>query len=712
MKGSSGSENHQNAGLINALPVRMLGKSPLPENRTSMNTSCSTGIIDAEAITTVRLLAVDMVEKARSGHPGLPLGAAPMAYTLFTKIMRHNPSDPAWPDRDRFVLSAGHGSALLYSLLHLCGYELDLEELKSFRQLGSRTPGHPEYGHTPGVETTTGPLGQGIATAVGMALAERLLASRLNRDGLKVIDHHTYVICSDGDLMEGVSAEASSLAGHLKLGRLICLYDDNGISIEGPTDLAFTENVRDRYKAYGWHVAEIDGNDLQAIETAVREAQMVVDRPSMIIARTTIGYGSPHKAGTAGAHGEPLGPAEARLVKERFGFPPDESFVVPEGVREHFRRCMARGAALEKEWQARWRRFEEENPETASALDRLRNGGFPDAWLPPESFFDTTKPMATRVASKSVLGTLCGRIPFIVGGSADLAPSTGTALPDAVDVRPGSFEGFNIHFGVREHAMGAILNGIALSGMLVPYGGTFLIFADYMKPAIRLAVMMRLPVTWIFTHDSIGLGEDGPTHQPVEQLPMLRAIPGLDVYRPADANETAAAWLLALQRRKPAALVLTRQNVPVLDNRVDGVRSGVSKGGYVLADWSDRADDDVKKLIIVATGSEVHPALEAKTLIEAKGHAVRVVSMPSRELFGEQPAEYRDAVMPPAVRTRVVVEAASTFGWQDIAGDGGAVIGLDRFGASAPGTALMQSFGFTAADIASKALELISATPR
>jgi transketolase len=584
-----------------------------------------------------------------------------------------------------------------------------MEELKSFRQLGSRTPGHPEYGHTPGVETTTGPLGQGISTAVGMALAERLLASRLNREGLTVIDHHTYVICSDGDLMEGVSSEASSLAGHLKLGRLICLYDDNGISIEGPTDLAFTESVRQRYEAYGWHVDEIDGNDPQSVERAVREAKSVTDRPSMIIARTTIGYGSPHKAGTAGAHGEPLGAEETRLVKERFGFPPDESFVVPEEVRAHFRQAMARGAALEEEWMARWRRFEEDDPETASSLNRLRNGVFPPEWLPPEGLFESCTPMATRVASKAVLSALCGRIPFIVGGSADLGPSTGTALPGAIDVGPGSFGGFNIHFGVREHAMCAILSGMALSGMLVPYGGTFLIFADYMKPAIRLATMMRLPVTWIFTHDSIGLGEDGPTHQPIEQLAMLRSIPGLDVIRPADAVETLSAWRTIFLRRRPAALVLSRQTLPCIDAERQRVMEGTAKGAYVVADWPDREQHGAPRILLVATGSEVHPALEAKALLDREGFAVRVVSMPSRELFGEQPVEYRNEVIPPGVGARLVVEAASPFGWEGIAGPEGSVLGIAHFGASAPGSQVTEAFGFTDRHIAEAARNLVKA---
>ncbi|NTU90814.1 MAG: transketolase [Chlorobiaceae bacterium] len=671
--------------------------------------SCSTGIIDAEAIATVRLLAVDMVEKARSGHPGLPLGATPMAYTLFTRIMRHNPADPGWPDRDRFVLSAGHGSALLYALLHLCGYGLDMEELKSFRQFGSRTPGHPEYGHTPGVETTTGPLGQGISTAVGMALAERLLASRLNTPDLTLIDHCTYVICSDGDLMEGVSSEASSLAGHLGLGKLICLYDDNGISIEGPTGLTFTENVRLRYEAYGWQVDEVDGNDLQAIERAVNSAREVIDRPSMILVHTTIGYGSPHKAGTAAAHGEPLGPDEARAVKERFGFSPDGTFVVPEAVGDHFRRTMARCAALEAAWQERWNRFAETSPERATALRKLLEGGFPENWLPPEELFDSCKPMATRQASKAVLSALCGNVPFLVGGSADLGPSTGTALDRAVDVQAGHFEGFNIHFGVREHAMGAILNGMALSGMLVPYGGTFLIFSDYMKPAIRLAALMRLHVIWIFTHDSIGLGEDGPTHQPVEQLAMLRAIPGLEVLRPADSRETLAAWRLALSGRGPAALVLTRQSLPCLDADRRTVLSGTERGAYIVADWPEPGTTSTPKVLLIATGSEVHPAISARTLLQQQGIAARVVSMPSRRRFDEQPEAYRNAVIPPEIPARLVIEAASPYGWDGLAGPGGMVLGIDRFGASAPGGEVMQAYGFTPEHIAETAGKLAGA---
>lgn len=663
--------------------------------------------IEQQAIATIRLLAVDMVEKAKSGHPGLPLGAAPMAYTLFTKIMRFNPSNPEWPNRDLFVLSAGHGSALLYALLHLCGYGLSLDELKQFRQLGSRTPGHPEYGETPGVEMTTGPLGQGIATAVGMAAAERFLAAKLNTAERALIDHFTYVLCGDGDLMEGISSEASSLAGHLKLGKLICLYDSNHISIEGSTELAFTENVAQRYEAYGWHViSHIDGNDTAAIEQAVRDAQEVDDRPSLIIVTTTIGYGSPHKQGTASAHGEPLGPDEAKLVKRAFGFPENESFVVPDAVRDHFRAIAEHGIGLEAKWKKLWKTFAQDESDLAAALTDLTAGRFPTSWLPDVPDFAASETLATRQASKTVLSAIAEKIPLLAGGSADLAPSNGTLLGTAFEA--GSYAGSTFHFGVREHAMGALVNGLALSNMMISYSATFLIFADYMKPALRLAALMQLPSLFIFTHDSIGVGEDGPTHQPIEQLAMLRSLPGLEVYRPADANETKAAWLLALERRKPAALVLTRQKLPVIEDTDGRLRNGVSKGAYVLADWAEGTEAKPGNCaIIVATGSEVHPALEAKARIEAEGYAVRVVSMPSKELFTEQSAAYRQSVLPASVTKRVVVEAATTFGWHDAAGSGGTVIGLDRFGASGPGPQVMEHFGFTASNIAEKALELL-----
>ncbi|HWR01481.1 MAG TPA: transketolase [Chlorobaculum sp.] len=669
--------------------------------------TCKTSIIDTEAITTVRLLSVDMVEKANSGHPGLPLGAAPMAYALFTKIMRHNPANPSWLNRDRFVLSAGHGSALLYSLLHLCGYDLSLDDLKSFRQFGSRTPGHPEYGHTPGVETTTGPLAQGIATAVGMALAERLLAARLNTEELTLIDYRTYVICSDGDLMEGLSSEASSLAGHLKLGKLICLYDDNGISIEGSTNLTFTEDVRKRYEAYGWHVDEVDGNDLQGIEQSVLSAKEQHDRPSMIMVHSTIGYGSPNKAGTAAAHGEPLGTAETRLLKQRFGFPEDQSFVVPEQVRKHFRETASRGAALDADWQVSWKQFIQERPELAATVETLLNGGIPEKWLSTLKPFGPGEPMATRQASKTILGALAGTLPFMAGGSADLGGSTGTAIAGAVDVTGDDFRGFNIHFGIREHTMAAMMNGMALSKIMVPYGGTFLIFSDYLKPALRLSCLMKLHVIYIFTHDSIGLGEDGPTHQPIEQLAMLRAIPGLDVIRPADANETLAAWKLALSRRKPVALVLTRQTLPRLDDQHLKVLEGTPKGAYILADWAEGSEK--QRVVMIATGSEVHPAMAARSLLENEGIAARVVSMPCRELFDEQPESYRDEVIPAVVKTRVVIEAASPFGWHGVAGPEGRVIGMERFGASSPGARLFEAFGFTGRHIADVAKELLQA---
>jgi transketolase len=665
--------------------------------------------IDTESIATIRLLAVDMVEKAKSGHPGLPLGAAPMAYTLFAKIMRYNPANPAWINRDRFILSAGHGSAMLYALLHLAGFGLTIEELQAFRQLGSRTPGHPEYCLTPGVETTTGPLGQGIATAVGMASAERFLASKLNTAERTLIDYYTYVICSDGDLMEGVSSEASSLAGHLQLGRLICLYDNNHISIEGSTQLAFTEDVARRYEAYGWHVQHIDGNDLDAIELAVRNAQEIDDQPSMIIVDTTIGYGSPHKAGTASAHGEPLGPDEAKLVKRAFGFDEDESFVVPDRVYDNFREVAKRGATLEAEWRTQWQSFERDEPALASALTDLLAGRFPESWLPEMPEFTAGEKLATRQASKSVLARIAEKVPLLAGGSADLAPSTGTLYGGTCNFEAESYGCQTFHFGVREHSMGAIVNGMALSKMMVPYGATFLVFADYMKPALRIAALMQSPSIFIFTHDSIGLGEDGPTHQPIEQLAMLRAMPGFDVYRPADANETAAVWLLALKRRKPAALVLTRQALPVIDPSVYPVAREVPRGGYVLADWNTGARAQNRRLILIATGSEIHTALEARILLHGRGIPTRVVSMPSQELFEEQTPEYRQEVLPSEVRQRVVIEAATAFGWHRYAGDGGIVIGMDRFGISAPGAAVLEKFGFTPEGVAAKAAALFEA---
>jgi transketolase len=663
--------------------------------------------VEITAINTVRLLAVDMVERAKSGHPGLPLGAAPMACVLFIKIMKHNPGNPHWINRDRFVLSAGHGSALLYSLLHLTGYDLSLDDLKSFRQWHSKTPGHPEYGLTPGVETTTGPLGQGISTAVGMAIAERHLAARLNREKLNLIDYHTYVICSDGDLMEGVSSEASSLAGHLKLNRLICLYDSNRISIEGPTSLAFTENVAERYLAYGWHVEHIDGNDTDAIEKALLLAKSITDRPSLLIAKTHIGFGSPHKQDTAAAHGEPLGSDEVKLLKKAFGFPEESTFYIPDEVRELFSRVKNKGNDLEAEWQALQAEYSRMFPDSWREVEMRLNHRLPEKWelLMPE--FDTSANLATRQASKKILENLAGNIPFLMGGSADLGTSCGTIIAASSDYTAANPGGTNLHFGVREHAMGAIINGMALSGIIIPYGATFLIFSDYMKPALRIAALMKAHSIFLFTHDSIALGEDGPTHQPIEQLAMLRAMPGFTVLRPADANETTVAWKIALAATSPVALVLSRQTLQVLDPARFPIKEGVQKGGYILSEWQTKSPTPVNAALVIATGAEVHVALEAQIMLREENLEVRVVSMPSTQLFDLQPDAYREEVLPSEITNRVVIEAASPFGWHKYAGDRGKIIGIDHFGASAPGTITLREFGFTAEHVAEAVRELI-----
>ncbi|MBX6394270.1 MAG: transketolase [Alicyclobacillaceae bacterium] len=648
--------------------------------------------VEKLAVNTIRTLSIDAVEKAKSGHPGMPMGAAPMAYVLWTRFMRHNPANPRWPNRDRFVLSAGHGSMLLYSLLHLSGYDVTLEDLKQFRQWGSRTPGHPEYGVTPGVETTTGPLGQGLATAVGMAMAERFLAAKYNRPGHAIIDHYTYVLCGDGDLMEGVAAEAASLAGHLKLGRLIVLYDSNDISLDGETKLAFTEDVKGRFAAYGWQVLRVDdGNDIEAIARAIEEARREAERPSLIEVKTTIGYGSPGKAGTSKAHGSPLGAEEVRGAKGSYGWPEDAEFFVPDEVREHFAAVKEKGAVEERLWNERWEAYKRAYPELARELEAALDGRLPEGWdeaLPV--FRPEDGPLATRQASGKAIQALASRIPTFLGGSADLASSNETTIREEAAYQPGSYEGRNVWFGVREHAMGAALNGMALHGGVRVYGGTFLVFSDYMRPAIRLAALMEQPVVYVFTHDSIAVGEDGPTHQPVEHVPALRLIPGLRVYRPADANETVAAWRDALARPEgPAALVLTRQKLPVLPGTDRLAREGVARGAYVLAD----ADDP--RAILIATGSEVSLALEAKKRLEAEGLRVRVVSMPCRELFDRQPESYREAVLPRGVKARVAVEMAHPCGWERYVGEQGRVVGIDHFGASAPGERLQVEFGFT-----------------
>ena len=655
--------------------------------------------IDQQAINTIRLLAVDMVEKAQSGHPGMPMGAAPMAYVLWTKIMKHNPDNPQWVNRDRFVLSAGHGSALLYTLLHLTGYDLSIDDLKQFRQWGSKTPGHPEYGHTPGVETTTGPLGQGLSNAVGMAIAERYCAERLNRQDIELIDYHTYVICGDGDLMEGITSEAASIAGHLKLGKLICLYDHNRISIEGSTDLAFTESVHQRFEAYEWHVENVDGNDPEAVESALINAEKVSGKPSMIIARTNIGFGSPNKQDSASSHGAPLGTEEAAMVREIFGFPEGRTFYVPESVTSHLSNVREKGNVLEESWNALHKLYCEKYPDLAGEMDVMLHNKPPDGWekLLPE--FKPEEKLATRKASSKVLHAVVGKLPFLVGGSADLAPSTGTEIKHAADFTSENYGGTNFRFGVREHAMGAIINGMALSRMLTPYGATFLVFADYMKPALRLAALMQVPSLFIFTHDSIAVGEDGPTHQPVEQLVMLRSIPGLTVIRPADAQETKAAWQIALTNQKPTVLVFSRQTLPVLDPDKYPVAEGTPKGGYILSEWSIPSTGGNRPVILIATGSEVHLALEAQLILGEEGIPTRVVSMPSRELFEEQPETYRNDILPPSIRRRIVIEAASPFGWDKYATDEGIILGIDHFGSSAPGSTVMKEYGFTAAHV-------------
>ena len=658
-------------------------------------------------INTIRMLAADGVEKARSGHPGMPMGAAAMAYVLWTRFLRHNPTNPDWPDRDRFVLSAGHGSMLLYSLLHLSGYDLSLDELQNFRQWGSKTPGHPEHGLTPGVETTTGPLGQGFANGVGMAMAERYLAARFNRPGHHIVDHFTYGIVSDGDLMEGISHEAASLAGHLGLGKLIYFYDDNHISIEGDTDLAFTENRTGRFVAYGWHVQRVDdGNDLDALEQALVDARKESRRPSLIAVRTHIGFGSPNKQDTAGVHGEPLGPEEIKLTKDNLMWPREPGFLIPDEVLTHFRAAVDKGRDLESRWQTAFEAYRQNFREPAAEWDRWMRGRLPDGWEKDIPAFEADdKGMATRVSSGKVLNALAPKIANLIGGSADLAPSTKTLISGEADYQAANYAGRNLRFGVREHAMGGILNGMALHGGIIPYGATFLVFSDYMRPAIRLAALTKLKVIYVFTHDSIGLGEDGPTHQPIEQLAALRAIPNLSVIRPCDANETAEAWKAALNHHSgPVALALTRQNVPTLDrNSKYASADGLHRGAYVLSEAAGNKPD----VVLIASGSEVHIALEAAEMIRASGPAVRVVSMPCWEFFDAQPATYRQQVLPAAVKAKIAIEAGSPQGWHRYVGEFGHIIALDHFGASAPYKILYEKFELTPNRIVEKALEIV-----
>jgi len=677
--------------------------------------------LDQQCIDLLRFLSVDMVQKANSGHPGLPLGAAPMAYALWTRQLKHNPANPHWPDRDRFVLSAGHGSALLYSLLFATGYDLTLDDLQHFRQWGSRAPGHPEYGHTPGVEITTGPLGQGLANAVGMAIGEAHLAARYNRDGHTVIDHRTWAIVSDGDLMEGVASEAASLAGHLKLGKLICLYDDNYVTLAGGTDITFSEDRAKRFEAYGWQTIQVaDGNDLAAIDAALLEARTDTTRPTLILVRTHIGYGSPEQD-TFKAHGSPLGVEDVRKTKEKLGWPVEPDFLLPPPALAHFREALDRGVAAERAWNSRMDVYTKAFPELAAELQGRLEGELPAGWDADIPVFPTdAKGLATRVAGGKVMNAIAPKLPALGGGSADLDPSTHTALKDLGDFNPPlapgednqgsdgggwSHAGRNLHFGVREHAMGAIVNGLAVHGGFAPYGSTFLIFSDYMRPAIRLAALMGIHVVHVFTHDSVALGEDGPTHQPIEQLASLRAIPNLTVIRPADANETAVAWKVALETKKrPVLLALTRQNVPTLDRRRYASADGLRRGAYVLSD----APDGKPALILIASGSEVGLIVEAAEKLQADGIAVRCVSMPSWELFDAQPQAYRDQVLPPDVPARLAVELGVPQGWDRYIGAHGDMLGIDHFGASAPAEVLLREFGFTVANVVARARALLA----
>lgn len=665
--------------------------------------------IDNLSIATIRTLAIDAIEKAKSGHPGMPMGSAPMGYQLFAKTMNHNPDQPSWINRDRFVLSAGHGSMLLYSLLHLTGYDVSMDDLKQFRQWGSKTPGHPEFGHTAGVDATTGPLGQGVAMAVGMAMAEAHMGAVYNKDNYKVVDHFTYAICGDGDLMEGVSAEAASMAGHMKLGKLIMLYDSNDISLDGELNLAFSENVAKRFEAYGWQVLRVeDGNDLPAIEKAISEAQADLNRPTLIEVKTVIGYGSPNKQGKGGhggTHGSPLGAEEAKLTKEFYKWVYEEDFYVPEEVREHFAQVKERGIASYKAWEEQFAKYKAAYPELAAQFERAVSGELAEGWdkdLPKYSTED--KAVSTRIASGKALNGLVEGVPNLLGGSADLESSTMTHLNDLASFTPESYEGRNVYYGVREFAMAAAMNGIALHGGLKIFGGTFFVFTDYLRPAIRLAAIMKLPVTYVLTHDSIAVGEDGPTHEPIEQLASLRIIPDLTVIRPADANETSAAWAYAAENQdRPVALVLTRQNLPILDATADNAREGIKRGAYVVAD----AKEGKAQAQIIATGSEVQLAVKAQEALAEEGIQVRVISMPSWDLFDKQDQAYKDSVLLPDVKARLAVEMAHPFGWERYVGDKGDILGISTFGASAPGDRVIAEYGFTVENVVSRVKALI-----
>ena len=670
--------------------------------------------LQAQAINTLRFLSADGVQQAKSGHPGLPMGTAPMAYIIWTRHLRHNPANPNWPDRDRFILSGGHGSMLLYSLLHLTGYDLSLDELKNFRQWGSRTPGHPEYGLTPGVETTTGPLGQGFANGVGMAMAEAHLAKVFNRPGYSLVDHHVYAIVTDGDLMEGVASEAASLAGHLRLGKLIYLYDDNRISIEGSTDLAFTEDRGKRFEAYGWHVQHVaDGLDVEAIDQAIQAAKLD-PRPSIIMVRNTIGYGLPTRAGTAKAHGEPPGEAELDGAKENLGWPKEPRFYIPPESLAFFRTALTRGARQESEWNQKMAAYRAEYPDLAAELERRLAGKLPEGWDRDLPVFPADeKGLASRSASGKVINALAEKLPELFGGSADLAPSTNTWMNNIPAFAPAdgtshSYEGRNVHFGVREHGMGSVVNGLAYHGGVIPFGATFMVFSDYMRPPIRLSALSHLGSIWVFTHDSIGVGEDGPTHQPVEQLAALRAIPNLVTLRPADANEAREAWKIAVENRhRPTALVLTRQNLPTLDRAEYAPADGLRKGAYVLADLGRGKP----QIILMASGSEVALIVQVGKRLESRGVAVRLVSFPSWELFADQEEAYRDAVLLPDVSLRLAVEAGVAQGWHRWVGPMGRIQALDRFGASAPAGQVFENLGFSVNHIEQMALDLLKEIP-
>jgi transketolase len=676
--------------------------APVPTENTNAE-------LDQLCINTIRALTLDAVQKAKSGHPGLPLGAAPMAYVLWTRFLRHNPQNPKWENRDRFLLSAGHGSMLLYSLLYLTGYDLPLEELQNFRQWGSKTPGHPEYGLTPGVEITTGPLGQGFANGVGMAMGAAHLGALFNKDNQRVIDHYVYAIVSDGDLMEGVASEAASLAGHLKLGKLIYFYDDNHVTIEGFTSLAFTEDVPKRFDAYGWHTLTVhDGNNLDEIEAAIREAQSITDRPSLISVKTVIGFGMPTQ-GTRKAHSDAPGEDAVKETKRHLGWPEDKQFYVPAEALAHFRKAIDRGRDFETQWQSQVEKYQQQFPEDGALLESMLSGELPENWEQHLPSFADAKPIATRVASGEVINALAPVMPMLIGGSADLGVSNNTDIKDSKSFEAGSYDGRIFHFGVREHAMGATLTGISLNGGLIPFGGTFMTFSDYMRPAIRLAALSEVQVIYVFTHDSIGLGEDGPTHQPIEHLAALRAIPHLFVIRPADSHEVREAWRIAILRRNaPTALALTRQKLDLIDRTKFAKADGLRKGAYVLAEaMTSDGNVTTPRIILIATGSEVTLAMEAREKLQAENTPTRVVSMPCWELFDEQTQNYRNEVLSPAITARLAIEAGVRQGWDKYVGTNGDVIGLDRFGASAPGDIALRELGFNVENVLKHARDLL-----